>query len=1657
MTTPVAIIGIGSIFPQARTTQEYWDNILRKIDCVTEVPPSRWSIDDYYDPDPSAKDKTYCKWGGFIPDIEFDPMEFGLPPNILEVTDVSQLLALVVAKEALENAGYGEQSNFDREHTGCVLGFVGTSSKLYTPLMTRLQYPVWAKVLRSAGISEADTGKIIEKMKLAYVNWEENSFPGTIGNVVAGRICNRFDLGGMNCVVDAACASSLAAVKMAVGELVTGRANMMLAGGVDTDNSINTYMCFSKTPAFTSKEKVRPFDAALDGMMVGEGLGMMVLKRLEDAERDGDRVYAVIRAIGASSDGRFKSIYAPRPAGQAKAMLRAYEEAGFEPASVGLIEAHGTGTMAGDPAEFEGLNEVFSANNPRKQHIALGSVKSQIAHTKAAAGVASLIKTSLALYHKILPPTINVDQPNPKLNIAQTPFYLNTEPRPWIRARSAAPRRAGVSSFGFGGTNYHVVLEENESEQHGSYRLNNVPQAILLSALDPAQLLALCQKETQNLQDEGALESFSRLVQSSRSVEIPPGSARLGFVAQTIDEARQALQVCSDTLSVKIDQESWEHPQGIYYRRNALETRGKVVALFSGQGTQYLNMGRELAMNFPPVRDVFAALDDQFLADGLEPLSGKVYPRPVFDEKERAAQAEELTRTEHAQPAIGALSMGLYKLLQEAGFQPDFTAGHSFGELTALWAAGVLSDDDYLSLAKARGKAMAPPADGGFDAGMMAAVKGDVGALQSIFKDDPDITLANWNSLNQVVIAGTKPAIGRAQERLAALGFQVTPLQVSAAFHTPLVSHAQKPFAEAIAHSCFNQPKTRVFSNSTGQEYSTNPEEIRKVLAAHILKPVLFRDEIENIYAAGGSIFVEFGPKNVLTNLVENILAGKPHLAVALNANAKKDSDRQLRSAVIMLRVAGLLLENFDPYARVSQTPKPVKKSPVMVTLNGGYYVSEKTRQAFENALSDGFRIRLPGAGQENQSALPGNTFMGAEAANPLAVGQEPAMMKTVEEPYRMNTYPSQHDETVLSELQAHEAEVLRLHEQYLRIEEEYVRALSQVTSLQTELVKKSAGDLSAVLPLFESLERSMTRFHDHQAETLQVHRHYLETQEAISQLFLPGAAAPVAGQEPAAAVPAPATVTTQPIVENRPVLARLEHPSPAAYPKSNGHAAQAAAVMPHQPIAPEVQPERKPAAPTPLAAGDATIDPSGLREALLEIVSEKTGYQVETLEMDMDMEADLGIDSIKRVEILGAMQARFPELPKIETAVLADLHTLGQIVETMGAGTAVGSPSTSGAEVDVRPGAQVDRPATAADTHLAVGLSEGELAHALLQIVSEKTGYPPETLELNMDMEADLGIDSIKRVEILGAMQDRFPALPKLEAAALAELRTLGQIISQMNQAQPVSPLSPSVGGTAQSPFDFAVNQPLDLSRAVRKILPPPDRMEFRLPEGHSCLVTDDGSPLTGRLVQQLSNLGWPVVVMRFPGVPALHGEELPSSTASVELLEFSEAVLQASLENISLTYGPIAVFIHLSPAWKSASELGVNSSPGEKELLKMVFLAAKHLKATLTGAGEQGRAAFFTVTRLDGEFGLSQEADFSPVSGGLLGLAKTLKLEWNEVHCRALDLSPILDAQQAAGCILAELHDPNRLISEVGYTLTDRSTLALAPLALPVPIPQV
>ena len=1438
-TTNVAIIGMASIFPQAKNLQEYWENIIQKVDCITDVPASRWHIDDYYDPDPKAPDKTYCKRGGFLPDIDFNPMKFGLPPNILEVTDISQLLGLVVAKEAIEDAGYGVSRQFNHERTGVVLG-VAIGRQLAVPLGARLQDPLWKKVLKNSGLSDEDSQKIIEKIKSGYVQWEENAFPGMLANVISGRIANRLDLGGMNCVVDAACASSLGALRMAISELVEHRADMMITGGVDTDNSIFAYMCFSKTPAVSPGDKVKPFDADADGMMLGEGVGMLVLKRLEDAQRDGDRIYAVIKGVGSSSDGKYKSIYAPRPEGQINALHRAYNEAGISPASIGLIEAHGTGTMVGDPTEFTSITTVFGENNPKKQHIALGTVKSQIGHTKAAAGAASLIKAALALHHKVLPPTINVSKPHPKLNIENSPFYLNTETRPWI-SHPTQPRRAGVSAFGFGGTNYHVVLEEYEHEHHHPYRLHHTPQSLLLFAPTASELLSRCQQIQQQLQIDGKEQHYQQLVTESQIGKIPVNYARVGFVANDLAQAGELLEIVIKGLKQKPEAESWEHPQGIYYRQAGIDARGKVVALFSGQGSQYLEMGRELVINFPCLRQTYTHMDSLLCEDGLQPLSTVVFPQPIFDQAQKQIQLATLQKTEYAQPAIGVFSAGLYKILQQAGFKPDFVAGHSFGELTALWAAGVLSEEDYLFLVKARGQAMATPANSDFDAGGMLAVKGNIHQITEVIKNFPLVAVANRNSQHQIVLAGKKKEISQVQDILKNQGFSTFLLGVSAAFHTPLVSHAQKPFAQAVEKVNFNEAKIPVYTNVTGGCYPQEPHDIQKILKEQLLNQVLFQQEIENIYAAGGYCFVEFGPKNILTNLVKEILADKPHIAIALNANHTKNSDCTLREAIIQLQVAGLSLENLDPYQVATKIPEIPQQKVLNVRLNSTN-ITEKTQKAFAKALENGHHVEVispqPTVNNKPPTSFNGNKeLQGNDKPQTSFNGKQElqgdntptnSLNSKLEE---IKSQPQNYEKVIhslenfITEFSQQHRDIINVHEQSLHNQTEYTKTFFQLMQQQYSLLGNSelTEDQSQNQQLvISSSERNMMRFHDHQGDTLRIHEQYLKYQHEYSHDYFQ-------------LLQQHFHLLTS---ENR-VISYINQPQSANFvvkepicspqvPEELENDQKTITIIPKIPI---------------------NIDKTTLSKTLLNVVSEKTGYPVEMLELSMDMEADLGIDSIKRVEILGGLLEIYPDLPKPNPEELGQLRTLEQIAEYMQTlvpdilnqqveiSTAI---TTTEVLIEVPKPELIISPLEIEEQKPVIEIPEN-LSHILLTIVSEKTGYPVEMLELSMDIEADLGIDSIKRVEILGGLLEIYPDLPKPNPEELGPLRTLGEIANYMQQqAQGVTKLlTEEILEISTTKF-----QP-NIRRSIAKLqqLPTPDSLEFSPSENHIALITDDGS----------------------------------------------------------------------------------------------------------------------------------------------------------------------------------------------------------------------
>ncbi|WP_172588829.1 type I polyketide synthase, partial [Shewanella xiamenensis] len=1328
---PIAIVGMASIFANSRYLNKFWDLICDKIDAITDVPESHWSIDDYYDADKSKADKSYCKRGGFMPEVDFNPMEFGLPPNILELTDSSQLLSLVVAKEVLQDANLPD--DYDRDRIGITLG-IGGGQKLSHSLNARLQYPVLKKVFKSSGLSDEDSELLIKKFQDQYVHWEENSFPGSLGNVIAGRIANRFDLGGMNCVVDAACAGSLAAMRMALTELTEGRSDMMITGGVCTDNSPYMYMSFSKTPAFTTNEQIQPFDIDSKGMMIGEGIGMVALKRLDDAERDGDRIYAVIKGVGASSDGKFKSIYAPRPEGQAKALERAYDDAGFAPHTVGLIEAHGTGTAAGDVAEFNGLTSVFSKDNEQLQHIALGSVKSQVGHTKSTAGTAGVIKAALALHHKVLPPTINVSLPNPKLNIARSPFYLNTEARPWIQRSDDTPRRAGVSSFGFGGTNFHLVLEEYHPEhaRNDAYRQRNVAQSWLFAAADKTALLGELKNALQQATAAKAELSDAHFVAFAKTYalrELAPQSARLGFIAKDYAQLQTLLTQAIAQLESN-SAENWQLPSGISFRAQALvKDNHKVAALFAGQGSQYLNMGLEIANNFPELRRHIHASDKVF-SDRVEAtLSSVLYPIPAFDDESRKAQESALTNTLYAQSAIGALSMAQYTLLTQAGFAPDMLAGHSFGELSALCAAGVISMDDYIKLAFERGQAMAQSpqdADSSRDAGVMYAVilkqKQDIEAINDCLAQFDDVKIANYNSPTQLVIAGASAATQQAAKAISELGFKAIALPVSGAFHTPLVAHAQKPFSEAIDKAQFNTPKIALYANGTGQLHPSDANAIKTAFKDHMLQSVHFSEQLEAMYAAGARVFVEFGPKNILQKLAENTLAAQliELCLISINPNPKGDSDSQLRSAAVQLAVAGVTLGEIDPYQ--AELIVPATPSAMNIKLNATNYISPATRNKMVDSLHSGkitsqvqYVDRLVEKVVEKVVEKPVIVEKilekVVEVEKPVAQNSNTIQQQTPAQPTSFTS--GQANQDALSAFFAAQTQAAQLHQQFLAIPQQYGDTVSALMAEQAKM-----ASLGIAIP--ESLQRSMELFHQHQAQTLKSHAEFMQLQTSSSQAALallgqmpaPQVQAPIQVAAPVAVAPVAVTAATPVVPAQAPVVQALAaEPKATIVPVSEPKVQQPQVAQP--PLAqPQVQ--------TVAAATRALSEKSVVQQietAMLAVVADKTGYPVEMLELSMDMEADLGIDSIKRVEILGTVQDQLPSLPELSPEDLAECRTLGEIVALFSQAT----PVTATATVSHATQNAVLASAVAASA----AVSNDKIERTMMAVVADKTGYP--------------------------------------------------------------------------------------------------------------------------------------------------------------------------------------------------------------------------------------------------------------------------------------------------------------------------------------------
>ncbi|MFD5425657.1 beta-ketoacyl synthase N-terminal-like domain-containing protein [Streptomyces sp. NPDC127084] len=886
---PVAITGMAVLLPGAPDLAAYWRNLLTGFDAISEVPEGRWDA-AYYRPDsaagPAAADRVYCRRGGFVDTLtDVDVTRYGVMPSSVSGSEPDQLIALHVAAAALADAG-GEKRLPDPGRIGVVLGRGG----YLTPGLVRLDQRVRtaSQLVRTLGelLPELDASQL-ERVRTAFTDRlgpdrPENAI-GLVPNLAASRLANRLDLRGPAYTVDAACASSLVAVDQAVGELTSGRCDAMLAGGVHHCHDITLWSVFSQLRALSPSQRVRPFHRDADGILIGEGTGVVVLKRLADAERDGDRVYAVIRGTGVSSDGRTAGLVNPDPGGQIRAVRQAWRAAGIDPAapgSIGLLEAHGTATPAGDAAELHTLAEVFGppvgprGDRPGEEWPVIGSVKSMIGHAMPAAGVAGLVKAALAVHHGMLLPTLHCDDPHPA--VADTRFRPLARPVPWETA-SGSGRRAAVNAFGFGGINAHVILEQApESEEStrstrssgatgsnaGAHRTLSVaePERMLLLAADtPERLAALLDADDRTVLATGIAPS---------AAADPAGRVRLGIVGPTPKRLALARRAAARGQAWRGRNDVWFAPEPLL----AGARPGRVAFVFPGLEGDFAPRVEGIAEHF-----------------GLATAGGA-------GNGTAAADADDIGRHGLGVVAVGRL---LDAALRRMGIVADAMAGHSIGEWTAMAAAGMYAEravDDFMA-------SLDPDTVTVPDLAFAAVGRSALRVSEALRDSGLPVSLSHDNAPHQSMVCGPPDAVEEFVGALRADGVLCRVLPFRSGFHTPMLEPSLGPFRAAAERFALHRPSVPVWSGTTAAPFPDDEAGIRALFVRHLLEPVRFRQLTEALYVSGHRAFIQVGTGQ-LGSLIDDTLAGREHLVVAANS-PHRSGLAQLRRVAVALWAEG--------------------------------------------------------------------------------------------------------------------------------------------------------------------------------------------------------------------------------------------------------------------------------------------------------------------------------------------------------------------------------------------------------------------------------------------------------------------------------------------------------------------------------------------------------------------------------------------------------------------------------------------------------------------------------------------------------------------------------------------------------------------------------
>jgi acyl transferase domain-containing protein len=1203
----IAIVGLGCVLPDAHDVPTFLANLRAARYSISEVDPARWDPADYFCAEP-REGKTYSKIGGWVRAFELDGRRYRIPPAAIQRMDEAQGWALVVADQALRDAGCDRSvagNGFDPERCAVVMG-TSIAGECRRRSDRRVDRELIERVAREAGLSPRQAHDVGERLVAGIAPITEDTMPGELPNIVAGRIAQALDLHGPNYTTDAACASALAAVLDGCMLLQTGHADWVVAGGADRTMDPAAFAKFCAIGALSASGSY-PFDARASGFVMAEGAGAVVLRRLADAEAAGQRIYAVIRAIAGSSDGRGKGITAPNPRGQETALHRAYQLAGYGPDTIDLVEAHGTSTPIGDATEVAVLARLFDGDSRR---VALGSVKSMLGHLKAAAGIASLLKTALALHHRQILPMAGFETPNPRIAWSSTPFYVPTAVEPWP-AVSGRPPRAALSSFGFGGTNFHLTLEAAPGNGHpvlvaataaGESRSGSAPRHAELRSLEGGVLcfaagtiegaVAAARVAIAGWLAGGPLfdddPAGLRLSQVAHEQQrrAPAGPVRLAIAATDwaqlrrrsalldgLGDPRQADFLASQGIFLQVG----EHPA----------VRGKTAFLFPGQGSQYLGMLGDLRRRYQAVEVTWEAVDRAVAATFPGGLSRVVMPEPLpADPAAREAAEARLTATECCQPAMVAADLALFELFAQHGLHPDMVAGHSLGEYAALVAAGAMSLADAERTAAARGTVMASLAVCG--PGAMASLGAPEEVVLDILDGCPGfVAIANRNSPRRVVISGEAPAVAAAVARARERGFQAALLPVSHAFHSPLVAGADGPLAHFLADVELHAPALPLSSNLDGGFYPGAGEgwrdEIVARLARQMSSPVEWIRQIRTLHDAGVRVWVECGPKRALTTFNGEILAGDCHLSVASN-HPKQGGIASWLGALARLWTAGLPVE-LPPLEDPVHTP----------------------RFAARGAAARGVvGTPVPAAG-----AAPGP----ARHAAPSGVAVAPAAAAALE---RGPEDEPEHEPQDVA------AAVIRAAAALAGYPE---RLLVPALQLERDLGMDGAatGRLCRVLGVTPLAPGPLTL-----ADVIAARRD--------------GTVPPAAGLELTELPPVP---PVPPELEQVQQLRKDAGASPEAGRWAGGTAGLAADAA---------------AGPAPHAASEEAVE-----GRIVALLSEKTGYPVATLAADLDLEGDLGIDTVKQAEVLGHVYHEYG-LPMPEGAALARLNTIGKLARAISA-----------------------------------------------------------------------------------------------------------------------------------------------------------------------------------------------------------------------------------------------------------------------------------------------------------------------------------------------------------------------------------------------------